>query len=241
LPGAEAAPGIALFGGYMAKEEWVRLENSIGYTFQDRRLLERAFVHSSADAGESYERLEFLGDAVLELIVSEHLYFEKPDFTEGEMTKSRAALVNENALVRLSRELGLSEYLTLGRGERNSGGADKPSILADVVEALIGAVYVDGGFDAARGMVGRLMEGSFDTVLSGGGVGDYKTRLQEYYHKKGISDIHYVVYKEEGPPHDKVFYVKLIVAGEEISQGKGRSKKTAEQKAARQACLNVKE
>ena len=108
-------------------------------------------------------------------------------------------------------------------------------------EALIGAVYVDGGFDAAKGVVLRLMENSFDAVLSGSGVSDYKTRLQEYYHKKGISDIRYVVYREEGPPHDKVFYVKLFVAGEEISQGKGRSKKAAEQKAARQACLNVKE
>ena len=201
--------------------------------------MEQAFVHSSADAGESYERLEFLGDAVLELTVSEHLFFEKPDYSEGEMTKCRAALVNESALVKLARELNVSDYLTLGRGERNSGGADKPSILADAVEALIGAVYVDGGFDAARGVVQRLMEGSFDNVLSGGGVRDYKTRLQEYYHKQGISDIRYTVYKEEGPPHDKVFYVKLLVAGEEISQGKGRSKKTAEQKAARQACMKV--
>jgi len=184
--------------------DWARLENSIGYTFHDKALLEKAFVHSSADTGESYERLEFLGDAVLELTVSEHLFFEKPEFTEGEMTKCRAALVNEAALVKLARELNLSEYLTLGRGERNSGGADKPSILADVVEALIGAVYVDGGFDAAKGVVLRLMENSFDAVLSGSGVSDYKTRLQEYYHKKGISDIRYVVYKEEGPPHDKV-------------------------------------
>ena len=230
-----------MFGEFMVEADLSRLENSIGYTFKDRQLLERAFVHSSADAGESYERLEFLGDAVLELTVSEHLFFERPDYTEGEMTKSRAALVNESALVRLARDLSLSEYLTLGRGERNSGGADKPSILADVVEALIGAVYVDGGFDAAREMVGRLLESSFDTVLSGGGVRDYKTRLQEYYHKQGISDIRYTVYKEEGPPHDKVFYVKLFIAGEEIAQGKGRSKKTAEQKAARQACMNVKE
>lgn len=223
----------------MTEADLSRLENSIGYTFKDKRLMEQAFVHSSADAGESYERLEFLGDAVLELTVSEHLFFEKPDYSEGEMTKCRAALVNESALVKLARDLNVSDYLTLGRGERNSGGADKPSILADAVEALIGAVYVDGGFDAARGVVQRLMEGSFDNVLSGGGVRDYKTRLQEYYHKQGISDIRYTVYKEEGPPHDKVFYVKLLVAGEEISQGKGRSKKTAEQKAARQACMKV--
>ena len=108
---------------------------------------------------------------------------------------------NEAALVKLARELSSANT---GRwaGERNSGGADKPSILADVVEAMIGAVYVDGGFDAAKGVVLRLMENSFDAVLSGSGVGDYKTRLQEHYHKKGISDIRYVVYKEEGPPHD---------------------------------------
>ena len=225
----------------MVETDFSLLENSIGYVFCDKRLLERAFVHASADANESYERLEFLGDAVLELTVSEYLFFEKPDYSEGEMTKSRAALVNESALVRLSRELGLSAFLTLGRGERNSGGADKPSILADVVEALIGAVYVDGGFEAARDMVQRLMESSFDKVLSGGGMRDYKTRLQEYYHKQGVSDIRYTVYKEEGPPHDKLFFVKLFIAGEEIAQGKGRSKKAAEQKAARQACLNVKE
>ena len=218
-----------------------RLENRINYVFENKKLLKRAFIHASADAGESYERLEFLGDAVLELTVSEHLFFEKMGYSEGELTKSRAALVNETALARVARALNFSEYLTLGRGERNSGGSEKPSILADVVEALIGAVYVDGGFEAAREVVHCLLESTFDTVLSGGGFRDFKTRLQEYYHKKGISDIRYIVYKEEGPPHDKVFYVKLYVGGEEIAQGKGRSKKTAEQKAARQAFQNAEE
>ncbi len=215
------------------------LEKSIGYSFHDKKLLKRAFIHASADVGESYERLEFLGDAVLALAVSEHLFFEKPDDSEGDLTKCRAALVNETALADVARHLDLSEYLTLGRGERNSGGADKPSIQADVVEALIGAVYVDGGFDKAKGVVNKLLEESFQTVLSGGGFRDFKTRLQECYHKKGISDIHYVVYKEEGPPHDRMFYVKLYVSGEEIAQGQGRSKKTAEQKAAKQAYLSA--
>lgn len=216
-----------------------RLEKSIGYTFYDKKLLKRAFIHTSADVGESYERLEFLGDAVLALAVSEHLFFEKPEDPEGVLTKCRAALVNETALAEVARILGFSEYLTLGRGERNSGGADKPSIQADVVEAIIGAVYVDGGFEKAKRLVNRLLEKSFETVLSGGGFRDFKTRLQEYYHKQGISDIRYIVYKEEGPPHDRIFYVKLIVKGEEVAQGQGRSKKFAEQKAAKQAYLSA--
>ena len=216
-----------------------KLENSIGYSFRDKKLLQSALTHASADVGESYERLEFLGDAVLALAVSEHLFFEKPEDSEGDLTKCRAALVNETALAEVARDLELSEFLTLGRGERNSGGADKPSILADVVEAIIGAVYVDSGFESAKSMVNRLLENSFQTVLSGGGFKDFKTRLQECYHKKGISDIQYVVYKEEGPPHDRVFYVKLYVDGEEIAQGQGRSKKTAEQKAAKQAYLGA--
>lgn len=220
-------------------KDYSKLQDDIQYTFVDDKLRARAFIHASADAGESYERLEFLGDAVLELVISEYIFTQRPDFSEGEMTKSRAALVNETSLVEVARELNLSEYVVLGRGERNSGGADKPSILADVVEALIGAVYLDGGFEAARSLIHHLLQDSIDTVLSGGGFRDFKTRLQEYYHKQGTSDIKYTVYKEEGPPHDKVFYVKLYVCGNEVSKGKGRSKKIAEQKAAKDAFLHV--
>lgn len=223
----------------MTDIDWSELEKCIGYTFHDKKLLNRAFIHASADVGESYERLEFLGDAVLALAVSERLFFEKPEDPEGELTKCRAALVNETALAKVARSLDLSQYLTLGRGERNSGGTDKPSIQCDVVEALIGAVYVDGGFEKAKRLVNRLLENSFETVLSGGGFRDYKTRLQEYYHKQGINDIHYIVYKEEGPPHKRVFYVKLIVNDEEVARGQGRSKKFAEQKAAKQAFLGA--
>jgi ribonuclease-3 len=216
-----------------------KLQNKIGYSFSDEKLLKRAFIHSSADMGESYERLEFLGDAVLELAVSELIFFERPDFAEGELTKSRAAVVNEGVLVAAARELELGDYIILGKGEQNSGGSDKPSILADVVEALIGAVYIDGGFESAKALVQKLLRGAIEAVFSGGGLKDYKTRLQEHFHKKGISDIKYSVYKEEGPPHDKTFFVKLYVAGEEIAQGKGSSKKTAEQRAAKQAFLNI--
>ncbi len=180
-----------------------------------------------------------MGDAVLELVISEHLFFEKPDYTEGQLTKNRAALVNEAVLVDVARGLSLSECLILGRGERNSGGAEKPSILADAVEALIGAVYIDGGYAAAKSVVHKLMGESIEMVLSGGGFRDFKTRLQEYYHKQGISDIRYEIYRQEGPPHDRVFYVKLLIGDEEIAQGKGRSKKAAEQRAARQAYMRA--
>jgi ribonuclease III len=221
------------------EQDFSGLQKSIGYSFSDNELLRRAFLHSSADAGESYERLEFLGDAVLELVISEVLYSKKESSPEGELTKLRAALVNEGSLVTVARDLGLGGYIVLGRGERNTGGEDKPSILSDVLEAMIGAVYLDGGLDQAKKLVLRLLDESIDTVLSGGGFKDYKTKLQEFYHKKGTSDIKYTVYKEEGPPHSRVFYVKLCIDGEEKAEGKGSSKKNAEQRAAKQAYLQV--
>ncbi len=223
----------------MMEKDFGALQSKIGYSFSDEKLLARAFVHSSADIGESYERLEYLGDAVLELVISELIFTRKPEFSEGELTKTRAALVNEGMLVAAARELDLGKYLILGRGEKASGGAEKPSILADVVEALFGAVYLDGGFEHAKSVVKSVMNSNIETVLSGGGVKDYKTRLQEHFHKKGITDIKYAVYKEEGPPHDKLFYVKLYVNGAELSEGKGGSKKNAEQRAAKQALLNI--
>ncbi len=215
------------------------LQEKIGHSFSDENLLRQAFVHSSADRGESYERLEFLGDAVLELAVSELIFLKKPDYTEGELTKTRAALVNEGMLFAVAKELDIGSYIILGKGEQHTGGAEKPSILADVVEAVIGAVYIDGGFASAKKVVHKLMKAGVETVLSGGGLKDYKTKLQEHYHKQGVSDIKYTVYKEEGPPHDRVFFVKLYAGGEEIAQGKGSSKKNAEQRAAKQALLSL--
>lgn len=215
------------------------LQEKLGYSFSDENLLKQAFVHSSADRGESYERLEFLGDAVLELAVSELIFLKKPEFSEGELTKTRAALVNEGMLFAVAKELDLGSCIILGKGEQNTGGAEKPSILADVVEAMIGAVYIDGGFTSAKAVVQKLMKTGVETVLSGGGLKDYKTKLQEHFHKQGVSDIKYTVYKEEGPPHDRVFFVKLHVGGEEIAQGRGSSKKNAEQRAAKQALLSL--
>lgn len=219
----------------MANRDFAWLQKNIGYNFKDEKLRSLAFIHSSADMGESYERLEFLGDAVLELTVSELLFEQRPDFSEGQLTKTRAALVNEAALAGIAKELNFCDFLVLGRGERNSGGAEKPSILSDVAEALIGAVYIDGGFDEAKQLVHRLLEKNIDAVLSGEGFSDYKTTLQEHYHKQGSTDIVYEVYDEKGPPHDKTFFVKLSVDGKELSCGEGKSKKSAEQSAAEQA------
>ncbi len=230
------ASALLLYMG-MDHIDFSRLENRIAYTFSDKALLEQAFMHASADTGKNYERLEFLGDAVLELSVSEIVFSQKPEFTEGQLTKSRAALVSEVSLAEAARSLGFSEYLILGKGERSSGGTEKPSILADVVEAVLGAVYLDGGIEEAKKLVKRILDERINDVLSGGGMRDYKTRLQERYHKKGVTDIHYIVYKEDGPPHDRTFYVKLLISGEEIARGKGHSKKIAEQKAARQAYM----
>jgi len=215
------------------------LEDRIAYVFSDKALLKQALLHASADAGDSYERLEFLGDAVLELIVSELVYENRPDFTEGQLTKSRAAIVSEVSLAEAARALGLSEYLILGKGERASGGEDKPSILADVVEAILGAVYLDAGLDKAKEIANRILAARIEAVFSGNGLRDFKTRLQERYHKQGISDIRYTIYKEEGPPHERTFFVRLLISGEEVARGQGRSKKIAEQKAARQAYMTV--
>lgn len=221
------------------EQDFTELQKEIGYRFSDLKLLRRAFMHSSADNGESYERLEFLGDAVLELVVSELLYERLPESKEGELTKIRAALVNEGTLAAVARDLKLGGYIVLGRGESNSGGRDKPSILADVVEALIGAVYLDSGLGKVKKVVFGLLGDSLETVLSGGGFKDYKTRLQEYFHKQGTSDIRYEVYKEEGPPHDRIFYVRLLIDGKEAAFGEGSSKKNAEQQAAKRAYSQV--
>lgn len=221
------------------KQDFAELQKDIGYRFSDLNLLRCAFLHSSADMGDNYERLEFLGDAVLELVISELLYERLPSSTEGELTKTRAALVNEGALASVARNLKLGGYLMLGRGERNSGGQDKPSILADAVEALFGALYLDSGLDQAKKTAEILLGDSIDAVLSGGGFKDYKTKLQEYYHKKGTNDIKYIVFKEEGPPHERVFHVKLFIDGKDMAIGEGSSKKNAEQNAAEKAYAEI--
>ena len=216
------------------------LESRIGYHFRRPRLLETALTHSSY-ANErhspevvSYERLEFLGDSVLGLTTAEFLYARTPALPEGRMTRLRAELVCEASLHKTALALGLGEFMRLGRGEELSGGRERPSILADMVEAVIAAIYLDGGMDEARKFI-------MTRVLADAQIGedhpsaDYKTALQELVQRGGEVRISYELVGESGPDHNKTFTFTVSVEGETIGEGSGRTKKEAEQMAARRA------
>ncbi len=215
------------------------LFDEIGYRFKDMKLIKQALIHSSYvnEANESdvtdNERLEFLGDAVLELAVSHILMELFPDAREGELSRYRSYLVNEDSLFNVAKGIELGRYLRLGRGEELSGGRDKPSILADAFEALIGAIYLDSGFKKTRDVVSRLFSAIIDNIDSIGK--DYKTLLQEYTQNRFRVRPGYRVLEEKGPPHDRTFTVGVILNGKIISKGKGKSKKDAEQMGAREA------
>ena len=209
-------------------------ENNIHYTFKNKKLLELALTHSSyANESRTHieynERLEFLGDAVLQLITSEKLYKEHPDMPEGRMSKQRAALVCEDALANYSKQISLGAFLFLGKGEENTGGRERPSILADAFEALIGAIFLDGGIENAKKFVLRFLDDK-DLHLQ-----DYKTLLQEIIQKNPGERLSYVVTGESGPDHDKVFNVEVHLNSNVIGKGTGKSKKQAEQAAAKEA------
>ena len=215
--------------------EYKKLEDTLGYRFSDISLLEKALTHSSLSKEENNERLEFLGDAVLDLVVSEYLFMLKKDFHEGRLTKTRAAIVTEKSLYEVAKHIKISGYLKLGKGEEQGGGRSKSSILADTIEATIGAVYLDGGYETTKKVVLALFQSNIESVLSGGGFKDYKTRLQEYFHKVPNTKITYIVYKQKGPPHNRTFYVNFIVNGLVFTSGSGKTKKEAEQMAAKKA------
>ena len=182
----------------------------------------------------SNERLEFLGDAVLGLVVTDHIFRTYPDLPEGELAKVRAAVVNASALADLADELALGKALHLGKGEDASGGREKPSILADAMEAVIGAVYLDGGYDAARDLVMLLLGERIEEAAAGPGGQDFKTRLQELAARRFDQLPNYSV-EDEGPDHAKRFFASVTIGGEPRGSGEGRSKKQAEQAAARVA------
>ena len=209
-------------------------EQNIQYTFKNKSLLELALTHSSyANESKNHmaynERLEFLGDAVLQLVTSEKLYTENPNMPEGKMSKTRAALVCEDALANYSRQIDLGRFMLLGRGEDNTGGRERPSILADAFEALIGAIFLDGGIVPAKKFVLRFLN---DTTLH---LQDYKTLLQEIIQQNPGERLSYIVVKEEGPDHDKSFTVEVHLNSNPIGHGAGKSKKQAEQQAAKEA------
>ena len=220
------------------------LEENLRYTFLNRSLLETALTHTSFVKGDGKhqthnERLEFLGDAVLELCVSEHLYRDHPEMQEGAMTRHRARLVCEKALFSAAVVLGLPQSLRLGNGEELTGGREKPSIVSDALEAVIGAIYLDGGLEHARRVilerVIRLLEDAKEDELDR----DFKTRLQEYVQKGHIGLIDYECLDETGPEHQKRFTICVRLSGAVIGEGTGLNKQSAGQAAAKDALMRL--
>ncbi len=215
-----------------------RLQRRLGYTFNDPELLALALTHRSWCAEHagyiSNERLEFLGDAVLGMVVTDHAYRAYPEMPEGELAKLRAAVVNAVVLAEVAVELELGAALRLGKGENANGGRSKQSILADAMEAVIGALYLDGGYRSARDLVLRLLEERIVEASLGPGGQDYKTQLQELAARRFEQLPTYDV-RAEGPDHQKRFFATVSVGGEVRAEGEGRSKKQAEQAAARAA------
>lgn len=213
------------------------LERNLGYAFADTALLLEALTHSSFvaenDGAHSYERLEFLGDAVVELTTTDIIYARLPGAAEGEMTRIRASVVDERSLASISRTLGLAEAVRLGRGEEKSGGRQRESILSDVVESVLGAVHIDGGWQQADAIVRRLWTPMIEDVVGSGDVQDPRSRLQEQLAKRGVTVT--FEYERSGPDHAAVFVSTAIVEGERISAGEGPSKKAAAIEAARHA------
>ena len=222
----------------MSDDARARLEAALGRPFRDPTRLDAALVHRSycaehTDAAPN-ERLEFLGDAVLGLVVTVNVYDEYPELPEGELAKVRAAVVNADVLAELAERVELGPALRLGKGEDASGGRSKPSILADAMEAVIAAVYLDGGWDAAADLVLTLLGDQITEAAAGPGGQDYKTRLQELAAQRFEQLPRYHV-RSEGPDHSKRFYASVRLDGQVRGEGEGRSKKQAEQAAARVA------
>ncbi len=215
------------------------IQERIGHRFNNAELLEHALTHKSY-ANENRvpahnERLEFLGDAVLGLVISEYLMKTCPDSTEGDLSRLRAAVVSEPALALAAREIGLGDHLLLGRGEEQTGGRDKDSLLANCLEALIAALYLDGGREAAETFVIRFFEEAIKKTCASRGTLDYKTDLQELCQERLKKLPEYRIVSETGPDHQKQFTVELFIKGEVYGRGIGRTKKEGEQRAAKEA------
>ena len=215
-------------------------EAKIGYVFKDKSLLVQAFTHSSfvneqkINKKGDYERLEFLGDAVLEMISSAFLFKKFPEKKEGEMSKLRSNLVCEGALAYDSAALNLRDYILLGKGEEATGGRNKDSIISDVMEAVIGALFLDGGIDESKRFIDSYVLSNIEIASM---FADSKSALQEFAQKENIGDVRYEITGESGPEHDKIFQVNVFVGEKKLGEGSGKTKKAAEQKAAYEALL----
>lgn len=221
------------------KDSLEKLESKIAYTFQNKKLVKQAVTHSSyanerkINKIEDYERLEFLGDAVLELVSSEFLFAKHREMPEGQLSRTRAAMVCEPSLAACARDLGLDQYILLGKGEEMTGGRSRDSIVSDAMEALIGAVYLDGGFEKAKEFIHRFVLENLENKAL---FYDAKSILQEEMQKSGV-DVHYVLTGESGPEHDKTFSVEVYQGEKLLGKGSGHNKKKAEQQAAHEALL----
>ena len=219
------------------------LERKIGYTFTNKELLKKALTHTSyayEHNVESNEKLEFLGDSILEFISSVYLFQNYSHLKEGEMTKVRATVVCEKSLYKVAKMHNFSDFLYLGKSERQSGGEDRPAILADSVEAVIAAIYLDGGIEEAQRFIIENLKQEIEIASKNVGQKDYKTVLQEKLQEHGEVEIKYTILREIGPDHDKIFEAQVECNHKKLAVGTGKSKKQAEMEAARNALENLK-
>ncbi len=227
----------------MEEKRLMILQSKLQYIFNDISFLKLALTHKSyahengdIKKQEYNERIEFLGDAILEHIISEMLFIQKPMLSEGVMTKKRAAIVCESSLSRAMRRIDGQNYIYLGKCEKANNGKLKDAIIADAFESIIGAIYLDAGYEVTRDIVLNLLDKEISLVLKNEEFNiDYKTKLQEKLQKNGNVDIKYILTKEEGLEHDKLFFIELLFNGKKIGEGSGKTKKQAEQQAAKMA------
>lgn len=220
------------------------LEKALGVTFSNKDLLRTALTHRSyshehGDAKEYNERLEFLGDAALSLVVNEYLFVAYPDLPEGKLAKIKSVLVSDATLAGIAKRYALGEYARLGKGEERSGGRVRPALLEDMFEATVGAIYLDKGFSVMREFVLRAFKEKFDDIEGEGFFSDYKTKLQEWAQKQWRITPEYRLVKESGPNHERVFSVEVWVNKKKMGEGVGRNKKEAEQRAAHAAYRGI--
>lgn len=235
-------PAVCMGINMYKQDELKKLEGKIGYEFKEKGLIMQALTHSSfsneqkINKFKNYERLEFLGDAVLELLSSRFFFETYPDMSEGQMTRLRSSMVCEPALAFCARDLSLGDYILLGKGEETTGGRKRDSIISDVMEAVIGAIYLDGGIEEADKFVKKYILSDLEDKQL---FYDSKTILQEKVQKEGKS-LTYELVSENGPDHDKIFIVEAVIDGKTVGKGQGRNKKSAEQQAAYQVLLSQK-
>jgi len=221
-------------------DNYAELEKRLGYTFENKRLIIEALTHKSYKKPYNNERLEFLGDAVLDLIVGEFLFHKFPDSDEGILSKIRASLVNESGFATLARAIDLGRYIYLSPAEENNQGRSKPSLLSNAFEAVIGAIYLEAGLEASRAIVVRLLNETYPRIDLDTLCKDYKTALQELTQASHGVTPDYELIGSSGPDHRKEFEVAVVLGGETIARAKGRSKKAAQQKAAEIALAKLR-